>query len=302
MIRKGLGENTEFASFHPIVNVVFFVVAVGITMFSMSPYFLALTLVFSLAYSILLKGKKSVKFNIIIGCTTLILSVFINTFFTHNGDTVLFYINTNAITLEAMIFGIASGILLISIIVWFTCFNVIMTSDKLIYIFGKAAPVLGLTLSMIFRFVPLLKNRFAEISMGQKCMGRGSGTGGIVSKIRQLVKEISILIAWSLEASIESADSMEARGYGLKGRTEFFLYRISKRDLVALAVMAVLAIPVVMGCFMKITNMYYYPKIGWPPLESETAALMICYGLFLAMPLMIDIFGERRWRQLDLKM
>ena len=69
-----------------------------------------------------------------------------------------------------------------------------MTSDKFIYLFGKAAPVLGLTLSMVFRFLPLLKIRYQEISMGQKCMGR-HGQKGIIARARQTVKEVSILIS-----------------------------------------------------------------------------------------------------------
>ena len=85
--------------------------------------------------------------------------------------------------------------------------------------------MLGLTLSMIFRFIPLLKARFREISMGQRCMGRHV-TGGFMAKLRQVTKEVSILISWSLEAAIETSDSMEARGYGLPGRTSFHLFKM----------------------------------------------------------------------------
>ena len=62
--------------------------------------------------------------------------------------------------------------MLSAIVIWFMSFNIVMSADKLIYLFGKAAPVLGLTLSMVFRFIPLLQARYREISMGQRCMGR----------------------------------------------------------------------------------------------------------------------------------
>lgn len=299
---KGLGENTEFSSYHPLVNIVYFALVVGITMFSLSPYFLAVTFFFSWTYSILLKGKDGVKLNLIMGFVMLVIMVLINMFFNNNGETILFYINTNRITLESICYGIAGGVMLISVIVWFTCFNVIMTADKLIYLFGKAAPVLGLTLSMIFRFVPLLKSRFAEISLGQKCMGRGQGQGGLLMKARQLLKEISILIAWSLEASIESADSMEARGYGLKGRSSFHLFKFSKRDIAVLLLLLTSGVPVLAGVFQGMTDIYFYPKVVMPSMDLRTGLLLVCYCILTAAPIVIDIAGELKWKQLDLKM
>ena len=195
MFKDGLGEGSTFAGCHPAVNLIFFLFTIGITMFSMSPVFLAATLVFSWLYSILLNGKKAIKSNLLFTLPIVVIMAVINTFFTHNGATVLFYVNNSRITLEALLYGLAAAVLLSSIIVWFSCFNVVMTSDKLIFIFGKAAPVLGLTLSMIFRFIPLLKARFREISMGQRCMGRHV-TGGFMAKLRQVTKEVSILISW----------------------------------------------------------------------------------------------------------
>lgn len=294
---KGLGDNCEFSSYHPLVNFLYFALVVGITMFSLSPVFLAETFIMSWMYSFLLKGKSGIRFNLIISLTTLIIMAVINTFFTHNGETVLFYVNTNRITLEAFVFGIATAVMLISVIIWFGCFNVIMSSDKLIYLFGKVAPILGLTLSMIFRFIPLLQTRFKDISMGQKCMGR-KGDTGFLGKARQLVKEISILIAWSLESSIESADSMEARGYGLKGRTSFHLFKFSRRDIVALIYILFFGAIVIAGVVKGRTSMYFYPKVVMPSLDMATSIISFCYLALIIMPIVIDIRGEIKWRQL----
>ena len=302
MIKKGLGEHTEFSAYHPLVNIVYFALVIGVTMFSLSPYFLAVTTVFSWAYAFLLKGTDGLKMNAIMSLSVIIVMVFINMFFVNNGETVLFYINTNRVTLEAICYGIASALMLISVLVWFSSFNVIITADKLIYVFGKVAPVLGLTLSMIFRFIPLLKSRFAEISLGQKCMGRSHNKGGIIKKARQLLKELSILIAWSLEASIESADSMEARGYGLHGRTSFHLFKFSQRDIVVLIIFAVTGIPLIIGTVANLTDMNFYPAVALPEMNSVTAVLLVCYCILAATPLVIDIAGEIKWRQLDLKM
>lgn len=302
MGNKGLGETAEFCSFHPLVNITYFALVVGITMFSISPYFLAVSLVFSWSYAFVLKGFKSLKLNLGISLAMLLVMVIINMFFNNNGETVLMYINTNRITAESIVYGIASAVMLIAVVVWFSCFNVIITADKLIYLFGKVAPVLGLTLSMIFRFIPLLKNRFAEITLGQKCMKRSHTEGNLIRRARQLLKEVSILIAWSLEASIESADSMEARGYGLKGRTSFHLFKFSRRDIAMLILMAVTASPVFYGAYLGVTNMYFYPKLVLPQLDLTTALILISYAILSAAPMIVDIIGEYKWKQLDLNM
>jgi len=302
MHKQGLGETSEFCTFHPLVNITYYIMVIGITMFSMSPYFVAVTLIGAWAYSIMRKGTSAVKFNLFMSVPMVLVMMVVNTFFNNNGETVLFYFNTSRVTLEALAFGFIGGLVLVAVVVWFSSFNVIMTADKVIYLFGKVAPVLGLTLSMIFRFIPLLKSRFAEISLGQKCMGRGHDQGNFIKRARQIVKEISILIAWSLEASIESADSMEARGYGLKGRSSFHLFKLTHRDYLALAVMAATGIPVIIGCVKDMTNMYFFPKLTIQPLEPATIVLLVCYCLLTAVPIIIDIAGELKWKQLDLEM
>lgn len=300
MKRRGLGEGAEFAAYHPLVNLIYFVLAAGITMFSMSPWFLAVTFAGAWAYSLLLKGRAALRLNLSLSLFMVLIMVLINMLFNNNGATVLFYIKSSRVTLESMGYGIAGGVMLASIVIWFSCFNVIMTSDKLIYLFGKTAPVLGLTLSMIFRFIPLLRSRFAEISLGQKCMGRSHSSGSLIQRGRQLTKEVSILIAWSLEASIESADSMEARGYGLRGRTSFHLYRFSFRDGAAMGALLLAAVPVLAAALLGRTGMYFYPVMVWPKMDLLTAAGLAAFAALILIPIFIDIAGELKWKQFDL--
>ena len=294
-LKQGLGEASTFAGYHPAVNFIFFAFAIGITMFSMDPVFLTVTVIASWTWSIILSGRKAIKFNLLMTLPVLVFMAIINTLFTHNGATVLFYLAGNRITLEAFLFGVAGALLLSAVIVWFSCFNVVMTSDKFLYLFGKAAPVLGLTLSMIFRFIPLLKSRYKEISMGQRCMGRHTEKG-LVIRARQLVKEVSILISWSLESSIETSDSMEARGYGLKGRTSFHLFKFTDRDKTLTVFLLVFGLVAATGCILGKTSIYYYPKIvlgGWDLLKITT---LVSYAVLLGSPIIIDILGEKKWQ------
>ena len=295
MLRNGIGESSEFSRFHPLVNLAYFVIVIGITMFSMSPAFLLANLMLSWIYSILLRGSAVIKQNLIVAAFTLIVMSVINLFFTHEGVTVLFYLNDNAITLEALIYGLCSAAMLISVITWFVSFNVIMSSEKLIYIFGKTAPVIGLTLSMIFRYVPLLKERYAEIHTGQMCMGREKEKG-FLNRMRQFGKEVSILISWSLESSIESADSMKARGYGLKGRTSFHLYRLQMRDICFLSITFLLALTVIYGKYSGKDAVSFYPDFRYN-FDLQSAAVLLAYSVLAILPALMDVYGEMKWKQ-----
>ncbi len=292
--KEGLGEACTFASYHPLTNLIFYGLAVGIAMFATRPVFILIAFFCSWVYSILLGGEKACRKNLLLMIPIVLVMAVINVLFTHDGETVLFYLNGNRITLEALYFGIASAAILTLIIVWFTSFHVIFGAEKIVYLFGKTAPVLGLTLSMIFRFIPLFKARYREIHMGQQCMGRGGK-----KRIRQFLKEISILISWSLESSIETADSMEARGYGLKGRTSFSLFQLTKKDILALGFMAVSGLLALAGCIAGEMKLQYYPEFHLQSMDLPTAVIAISYLALLLMPAAIDLMGERKWNRLE---
>ncbi len=290
--RFPLGENSSFASFHPIVTFVFFCAVILITMFSMSPVFLTLTFMASGAYATLLGGWKTARIHLFFAIPVLLITMVVNPLTNHQGVTVLCYLNDNAITLEAILYGLASAVMLLSTVMWFSCFQKTITSDKIIYLFGRVAPVLALLIAICLRFVPLFLNRYHEIHQGQLGMGRNFKRRSILKRARLLAKEISILIAWSLEASIETSDSMEARGYGLRGRTSFHIFKFEKRDRNALILIGTLAVIVIVGCLLGANDIYYYPAIVFPASPLITLTIAGVYLLLLSIPILIDLKGE----------
>ena len=294
---NGLRESGAFYRSHPLLNFAYFAFVIGITMFSVHPVFLGISFVLSWCYSILLRGRQALSFNLFVLIPMILLMTFFNTLNVHNGETVLFYLNDNRITLEAIVYGVVSAIMLSSVIIWFSCFNTIVTADKFIYLFGRISPALALTLSMIMRYIPLLKNRFREVATAQRCMGRGLKGSSWITRIRQFFKEISILIAWSLEASIESADSMEARGYGLRGRTSFHLFKFSTGEKMLLALMLLLGGAVSVACAMGEMTIYYYPKIILPTFSLLQTGIFIAYSALMLIPIILDIKGMKEWNK-----
>ena len=298
MFREGIGETGRFILMHPVVTASYYTIVIGILMFSNSPLFLISAIALGMCYDMLLKGRKSLRNNLFIILFMSFLTVLINALFTHNGSTVLFYLGNNRVTLEAACYGFVMALMLSGVMIWFSSFNVVMTSEKLIYIFGRFAPVLGLTLSMIFRFVPLLRTRFELIREGQRALYAGDEKS-FVGKIRQLGKEVSILVSWSLESSIESADSMAARGYGLKGRTSYNLFKLRITDIMTLLLSMLLGGITIASYAEGVNKLYYYPVIR--VVESSPKWLefagYVSFIALLAMPLAIDLIGEFRWKK-----
>ena len=83
----------------------------------------------------------------------------------------------NPLTLESMLYGLASAALLSATLLWFTCYNAVMTSDKFIYLFGRVIPALSLVLSMTMRFVPRFRTQLHTVAQAQKYMGRDTENG-----------------------------------------------------------------------------------------------------------------------------
>ena len=103
----------EFAKFHPIVNFIYFAFVILFAMFLMNPICLIISFISSFGYSIILNGKNAIKFNLYMLPIALV-AVFINVLFNHEGTTILTYFsNGEPLTLESIIYGVASALMLI---------------------------------------------------------------------------------------------------------------------------------------------------------------------------------------------
>lgn len=103
-------------------------------------------------YSVLLRGYDGFRTNIKYMIPLILLTALINPAFSHQGVTILTYFPSgNPLTLESIMYGIMAAFMLVTVICWFSCFNCVISSDKMVYLFGKAAPVLSLILSMTLR-------------------------------------------------------------------------------------------------------------------------------------------------------
>ena len=299
MPRKEGSVVNEFKTYHPIVNFTYFVLVIGFSCFFMHPLCLCISLVCGFTYSVMLKGKKAIKTNLIYMLPMMFLTALINPLFNHEGATVIAYFSSgNLLTLESIIYGLCAATMIVSVICHFSCFNEVMTSDKFIYLFGKIIPALSLIISMTLRFVPKFLAQLKVVINAQKCMGRDLSSGNIIKRAKHGLNILSIMVTWSLENAIDTADSMKARGYGIKGRTAFSIYTFDKRDKKALVCILILGIYTFIGSLIGGMYFAFFPTIKTVDLSLFSASVFCSYLLLCMCPLIIELWEVRRWKAL----
>lgn len=290
-----------FDTYHPIVIFTFFLYVILITMFFNNPFLLVISFVSSFIYSVILNGRKALKFNLLC-IPMIILSAGFNVLFNHGGMTILTYFsNGNPLTLESIVYGFVVGSMIVSVIWWFSSYNKIMTSDKFIYIFGSIIPALSLIFSMVLRFVPNYHNRVKKISNAQKCVGRDVSDGNVFRRARNGLKILSIMATWALENGVDTADSMNARGYGLKGRTSYSNFRFDDRDKKVFLFMLILIIITLYAIFTDAYKMTYFPAIIFKSKGIISIVAYISFFIFCNIPAFLHIREERIWKYLESK-
>lgn len=290
-----------FSTVHPLISFSFFVAVLLITMLVMHPVFLAISLLSAAGYGICLGGRKAVRFQFFQMLPLMLLVMCINPLFNHRGVTVLFSLpNGNPITWEAVAYGIASGAMFCAVILWFYCYNRVMTSDKFISLFGRVIPSISLLLSMALRFVPRFRRKIGEVAQAQRALGKTTGTN-LLAKAKSGIRILSITVTWALEQAVETADSMKSRGYGLRGRTNYALYRFDARDAVLLGFIVLAGAGVLLGIAAGWITAEFYPVISISGGSAAAVCCEILFAVFCNIPLLLRGKEALQWRALQSK-
>ena len=292
-------ERDAFAGFHPAVNICFFAAVIGLTMFLMHPVFLLLSLVSAGCYLLYLMGGRGFGRQMVFLMPIFLFTAALNPLFNHQGGTILFLLpNGSPVTWESVCYGLASGVLMGATILWFNCCNAVFTTDKIIFLFGRAIPSLSLLISMTLRFVPRFKDYLLATWQVQQAMEPPRRK---IDALKQAMTAFSATVSWAMEQSIVTADSMKSRGYGSAGRTAYAVYRFERRDGVALAVLAVLTFGTVLPwCLGKIQWDFFLAMTGDLIGPWQIISYLSFAGICL-MPLIIDLTEDFKWNSLRSK-
>lgn len=284
-----------FSEYHPIVLLTYFLCVIGCTMLLLNPVFLCISLATSICLTLALDRvhlKKTLFFYSIILLTTIVL----NPLLTTAGETAIYYISERAITLEALLYGTAIGIMLVAALSWFRCYNKIMTSDKFTYLFARLLPTFALTIVITLRRVPTFQEQLTKISLAQKAIGMDYTVGTARERLQGIVRILSVLLTGALENAMETAASMKARGYGLPHKSSFSIFTFTRRDALLLSIFILCAALILVGAVSGVLHFSYYPRVE--KMEMTWLSTM-CYASFFLLcsyPILIELKEKWKWR------
>ena len=283
-----------FECCHPAVNLIYFAAVLVGTITFRHPVFLAVSFLCAFAYNIKRNGGKALVLNL---CLLPLLAVFALYYssYTHFGMTVLRQnMVGNNMTLESLVYGVVLGVIGAGTCMWFSCVFSVFTTDKVVYLFGKASPRLSLFLAIALRMIPRIKKEAGRINMAQQGIGRGVNQGNLWQRFRNSLRIFSMLVTWTIDSLTIASESMGSRGSSLRGRKAFSIYRFDNRDRAYVIGLFFCLTLTMMAVLLGQTDMVYAPRIIWTKVNP---LFCIGYGVLCSMPLGLDLWTEYRFQK-----
>ena len=189
-----------------------------------------------------------------VALAVVVLTTVFNLLFAHQGRTVLFVLPSwqwlvgpdrrvalvslgGPVALEAVVYGVTRAVGLITVILMFATFNIVVDTSRLMRSLPRFMYQTGVVASIAVSFVPQTMLALQEIREAQ--MVRGHEFRGL----RDLLPLFMPLLTTGLERAVQLAESMESRGFGAGeglSRRDENLYKGAVAVALALLIVAAL--------------------------------------------------------------
>lgn len=246
------------------------------------------------------KGRELKKW------TTLIITMSFLTFvltplFNQRGNHILFYFFNKQIMLEAIIQGVMIALTLAGILALFVTFNLLFTADKFLFIFSKISQQWTLLIMIAMRFVPLLRRKIKDMQDMQSVKGLSIKEGNIKQRAKNGMQLLQMLLSGSLEESIQAADSMTSRGYGIQKRSHYQAFQMKRRDYSAFLFLLISGSILIYGWQQQIGVLVLLPQLDPFWQGGFQNILMVIWVLFIGFPIVIEGREFIKWKLYQLK-
>ncbi len=288
-----------FAEYHPGASFAYFALVLALSMVLSHPLAQALLLLGALSYSLLIQGRKGAGFALKFCLPLVLLTALANLLFSRQGQTILFTLPTGlTVTLESALYGLSAGAMIITVLLWFGCFNRVLSADKFLYLFSRRIPALSLILSMTFRFIPRFRIQLEAVSDAQRALGRDVRQGPLRQRLHTAITILSIMISWALENAIDTADSMKSRGYSTGRRSSFSVYPFQERDRWLLLWLGFCGLYLAAGALAGAFSWSWFPRIAHGPCTPLGCSFYLVLALLAATPIILNLQEVRKWNSI----
>ncbi|CAM3955149.1 energy-coupling factor transporter transmembrane component T [Mesobacillus zeae] len=289
----------RFTDFHPIVTFLYYAGAVALFAALLHPVFLVAGLIIVLAIHFFYDRCRGLQRWFFLMLTTGLFIFILNPVFNERGRHVLFMLGDHRVTLEAAVYGGMSALSIIGVIAVFVSYNEVMTPNKLLFLFAKLLPRFAVLLMLTLRFIPLMRKRLEEIGDVQVSKGLSVHEGTLKERARNGMNYIQVLLTFSLEEAIQTAESMKARGYGEGVRSSYEHFVFKRPDFAAALYLLLLLAVLVYGRIQGFGWLAISPVMETFSFPQNEAVLLIIHCLFIGFPLIVETGEYIRWRILN---
>lgn len=284
---------------NPIVSFSYLLIAIIITMFTFNPILLGMSFISSLILYCCLAGLKKTLLRFVYALVFILVTTIINPLFARQGMTYLFDVAGLTVTLEAVLNGVAIGVLFSSIVIWFGVINILLDSDKISYIFSKFTPKIGTILSVSLGLIPKYIAQYKIIDNNFKGLGLYNNVK-LFKKVKIKMHALSTLISWSIEGALTLSDSMSARGFNLKGKRVYNKYKFCLQDILFLIVSMSLGIVIIAFLSIGTASYYYYPTFKQIQFDSSFWIYIVTF-LYMNIMTFYVLWESAKWQFMKLK-
>lgn len=296
MVESGDGEragfpredHVAFGTRHPAVPAAFSAITLVLTMSSLQPVLVAISLCGGFAYSCCSRGPLATIASLRWQVPFVVVVALFNPLFSASGSTELFRLGSRAVYLESLCYGATMGGLFVASTLWFSAAARLVPYDKVLALFGRAAPTCALMVSQCMRLIPRFVRQGRIIWGVQESVTLpGAALGDVV---RRRLRMSSVLMGWTMEDSLETADAMRARGWASSSRrTTYSLYRFLATDAACLIALAAFGALAAAAAWAATSQFRFYPTM------SSLVAWWgyVPYALWMLAPTALQILEGR---------
>lgn len=289
----------RFSQFHPLVTFSYYIGSLSLVMLMLHPVFLMVAFLIILAINFTEDRCRGLRRWLFLMITSSAFIIILNPIFNERGRHVLYVINDHRFTLEAILYGGMTALSIVAVITLFVSYNEVMTPNKLLYLFSGFLPQFAILLMLTLRFIPLMKRRLEEISAIQTSKGISALKGNWKARARSGLLYIQVLLTFSLEEAIQTADSMKARGYGAGKRSSYEFFRLTNTDIVTLLYLLSLFLLIIYDRLNGFGFLTIYPMMESMKLSYMDYMTLVKFLLFMCLPLLVEIGVFCKWRLLN---
>lgn len=284
---------------HPFTVVLYTLSLFILTLVYSNPIYIFSILIILIVNILLLDGKEKLKKTLKYSLYTTIWVMIINPLVSQSGNTIIYkspripVIGKIRITLESIVFGANMGVKLICIVLIFLLYSLMIDRDDSFSFFSKFAHKITLTLSMTTNIIHRLKIEITRVRDVMILRGVDFEQKNILKKVKMYYPFLKIILISTLEGSLDRAEALYSKGYGIGKRTSYSQVEIKRVDYIFNFITLILLSIFIYGLFSHMG--FYDPYNELKFLKYKDMLFVIYIDLVLLIHILL-IWGCKKWK------